>query len=331
MQLEIAGRLRGDDPLELRPARRRARPRPARRRAGASSTISCIRWPRIRSTRVGAGQDRPVERAAQHRRICRFSSASRWLRLRPTCLGRLDDRAGSGSVCCRSAARPAASRAAPAHRRSRRCRRPPRRSAATSRRGHRSVDDCRRRSRAEQQQRRDQEEDEAARKDGGDEIAAGDHPGGFEQAHHAASPSSALRPSRAPPPRRRWRRRRRAGRGRSIDNSSMPAPPSISALSSGSMPVLRQLELPDAVARAAASAGSALPPRPVGGAGPQPHLRPQPVARLGDQPLEADLAAGDDRDPLAQPLGMGDDVGREDDRRRRPPPPRGSDARAGPG
>ena len=38
-------------------------------------------------------------------------------------------------------------------------------------------------------------------------------------------------------------------------------------------------------------------------------------ARLVDPAVERDLALGDDRDPLAQPLGMGDDMGREDDRR----------------
>jgi hypothetical protein len=44
-------------------------------------------------------------------------------------------------------------------------------------------------------------------------------------------------------------------------------------------------------------------------------VRAQPAARLRDPALEAHPAAGDDRDPLAEALGMGDDVGREDDRR----------------
>ena len=41
--------------------------------------------------------------------------------------------------------------------------------------------------------------------------------------------------------------------------------------------------------------------------------RPQPAARLVDLAFEHRLALGDDRDPLAQPLGMGDDMGREND------------------
>ena len=80
------------------------------------------------------------------------------------------------------------------------------------------------------------------------------------------------------------------------------------------MPLLGQLELPE-VAALAGLGGQRLAPGAVGIAGPEPDLRPQPVARLADQALEADLAVGDDRDPLAQPLGMVDDVGREDHRR----------------
>ena len=100
---------------------------------------------------------------------------------------------------------------------------------------------------------------------------------------------------------------------RSIDNSSMPAPPSINAFRSGSIPPGGSSNCQIAV-----DLGGVLRQRPapgaVGAAGLQPHLRPQPVARLGDQALEADLAIGDDRDPLAQPLGMVDDVGGEDHR-----------------
>ena len=43
--------------------------------------------------------------------------------------------------------------------------------------------------------------------------------------------------------------------------------------------------------------------------------RAQSGAGIVDPAVERDLAVGDDRDPLAQPLGVGDDVGREDDRR----------------
>ena len=61
--------------------------------------------------------------------------------------------------------------------------------------------------------------------------------------------------------------------------------------------------------------GNGRAPRAVARARPQPNDRPQPRAGLVDAAVERDLALGDDRDPLAQPLGMGDDVGREDDRR----------------
>src|SRR6185437_7458397 len=90
----------------------------------------------------------------------------------------------------------------------------------------------------EQDHRREQEQDEGPGEDRGDEIPTGDHPGRFEQAHHAASPRSywasasisraTLSPAMAT--KASWRPER------SIDNSSMPAPPSISALSTGSMP-----------------------------------------------------------------------------------------------
>src|SRR4029079_15301475 len=87
---------------------------------------------------------------------------------------------------------------------------------------------------AEQQHRRDQEQDEGAGEDRGDEIAPGNHAGRFEQAHHAASPSPASISSTTLSPaiatKASWRPER------SIDNSSMPAPPSISAVSTGSIP-----------------------------------------------------------------------------------------------
>ncbi len=77
-----------------------------------------------------------------------------------------------------------------------------------------------------------------------------------------------------------------------------------------------KLERPEAVLVMGALRESG-PPRALGDPGPKPDLRPEPVAGLGDAALEPDLAAGVDRDPLAQALGRGDDVGREDDRRPR--------------
>src|SRR6185295_6323591 len=59
-------------------------------------------------------------------------------------------------------------------------------------------------------------------------------------------------------------------------------------------------------------------PRAVLGAGAQPDDRAEASARLVDPAFERDFALGDDRNPLAQPLGVGDDVGREDDRRPAP-------------
>ena len=47
-------------------------------------------------------------------------------------------------------------------------------------------------------------------------------------------------------------------------------------------------------------------------AGDECHGWPHPSARIGDAAFEADAATDDDRDPLAQPLGMGDDVGGEE-------------------
>ena len=64
-----------------------------------------------------------------------------------------------------------------------------------------------------------------------------------------------------------------------------------------------------------ASAGIAERHGAVVGAGAQADDRLQPVARLVDRAFERQPAAGDDRDALAQALGVGDDMGREDDRR----------------
>src|SRR4051812_12074451 len=63
-------------------------------------------------------------------------------------------------------------------------------------------------------------------------------------------------------------------------------------------PAHGQFELPDAASLARAG-GERGPPGSVRISRLQPDLRPQPVARLGHQALEADPAAGDDRDPLA--------------------------------
>ena len=57
----------------------------------------------------------------------------------------------------------------------------------------------------------------------------------------------------------------------------------------------------------------------------------KPTAGFVDAAVEGDLALGDDRNPLAQSLGMGDDVGREDDGRARRAPRAGSAPRAVPG
>src|SRR3546814_12592700 len=53
----------------------------------------------------------------------------------------------------------------------------------------------------------------------------------------------------------------------------------------------------------------------MGGARAQPDLRPGPLASFRDAAFEPNPPAGDDRDALAQPLGMGDDMGRKDDGR----------------
>ena len=124
-------------------------------------------------------------------------------------------------------------------------------------------------------------------------------------------------PSRARRFRRRWRRRRRGGRNARSTIPRCRLPPSISALSNGLDAALGLLELPNAAGFRAPSPASALRQAPVGVARLQPHLRPQPVPRLRDQTLEADQAACDDRDPLAQPFGMMDDMGREDHGRAR--------------
>ncbi len=93
----------------------------------------------------------------------------------------------------------------------------------------------------------------------------------------------------------------------------MPAPPSISALSSGSGAALERPNIRAALP--AGVGGNDRAPRPVALARARPHHRPQAGARFVDQPFERHLAAGDDRDALAQALGVGDHVGREDDGR----------------
>ena len=114
----------------------------------------------------------------------------------------------------------------------------------------------------------------------------------------AASPAMAMKASCSP--------------GRSMLSVSIPAPPSISALSNGSGPLGGSSNVPFA-ADPAWRRREAPRARAVLGAGAQMDDRAKAAARLVDRAFERDLALGDDRDPLAQPLGMGDDMGREDD------------------
>ena len=81
------------------------------------------------------------------------------------------------------------------------------------------------------------------------EVAAGDDEGGADRFAQLHAASSAGWPIRAPPLRRRWRRRHRAGRAVRSLSVSMPAPPSISALSKRLGPPFRQLESPFAARR----------------------------------------------------------------------------------
>ena len=133
-------------------------------------------------------------------------------------------------------------------------------------------------------------------------------------------PRPPRRPPRFPPfharrLRRQSRRRRRGGPGaRSTIPRSRAAVDQRLEQRLDTLP--GKLELPEAVERLRVRRKGAAPGA-FGHSRLETHLRPQPVARRRDQALEADLALGDDRDPLAQPLGMGDDVGREDDGRSR--------------
>ena len=56
-------------------------------------------------------------------------------------------------------------------------------------------------------------------------------------------------------------------------------------------------------------AGQRRPPRAIARPRAQPHLRPQLRARIVHRTLEPDAPARDDRHPLAQAFGMGDDMG----------------------
>ena len=143
------------------------------------------------------------------------------------------------------------------------------------------------------------------------EVAAGDDEGGAEEAHHCGFswPISAAariagdrdeRVVQAGP-----LDRQRLDPGAAVDQCLQQR------LGAALAEARKSIRRP----RGARSAGIADAPRPVAGAGAQPHDRPQARARLVDPAVERDLALGDDRDPLAQPLGVGDDVGREDDRR----------------
>src|SRR5690348_463972 len=77
-------------------------------------------------------------------------------------------------------------------------------------------------------------------------------------------------------------------------------------------PVLRKLEHPF-VAFAPCAVGNVSAPWAVGCTGPKPNDRSKPCAGLVDAPVECDAALGDDRDALAEALGMRDDVGRKED------------------
>src|SRR4029450_6575728 len=66
-------------------------------------------------------------------------------------------------------------------------------------------------------------------------------------------------------------------------------------------------------AELAGAGGNCRTPRAVGGTGPQMDDGPQPPARLVDGAFKGDPATGDDGDPLAQALGVSDDVGGEED------------------
>jgi len=181
--------------------------------------------------RPRAGQHRPLERAAQHPRIIARLVGEQILRLRRHILGRCDDLERWKGLLGRGCRQPFA-----------RARQGIGGGAVDDHRDHGLVRgailrvgrDAEEDHEAEQQQWRQQEQDEEAREDRGDEIAPSDHPGRFEQAH-AASPRSASSISRAAAsPAMATKASCRPGR--STDNSSMPAPPSISALSNGSMP-----------------------------------------------------------------------------------------------
>ncbi len=136
-----------------------------------------------------AGEDGPVERAAEHRRIAAGSSASSWPAWTATFSAGATGRQGRERYAPRSP-RPAGRAPRSAAGRSR-CRRRRRRRAARRCGLRSSAAWLTKNDGAEHDQGREQEEDEAARIDGGDEIAPRDHPGGLEQAHHAASPSVA--------------------------------------------------------------------------------------------------------------------------------------------
>src|SRR3546814_10004569 len=73
--------------------------------------------------------------------------------------------------------------------------------------------------------------------------------------------------------------------------------------------------MPDAAVTHLGVRGKRPAPGAIGGARAQPDLRPEPLASFRDAAFEPNPPAGDDRDALAQPLGMGDDMGRKDDGR----------------
>ena len=202
--------LLGHHPFDLRRRRRGAGRRFERRGAAAFLDQQVVRRPTKSVDPHRPGQHRPVERAAEHRRIMPASSASRRLGLDRDIARRDRHSAGSGSSAPRSG-RPAASASGSSASQVAV-------SPTTATTGCDALRSCasvcrlKKIMKPNRSDGREQEEDEAARVDRGDEIAPRDHPGGFPEsscrvlrgACRLHLPRRALR--------RRSRRRRRAGR-----------------------------------------------------------------------------------------------------------------------
>src|SRR4029077_6364536 len=85
----------------------------------------------------------------------------------------------------------------------------------------------------QRKQRTKQEKQKGLRQDRGIEVAPGDDEGRAEKLHHATGPSPAIAAAALLPA---MATKASCKPGRSIASVSMPAPPSINALSSGSGP-----------------------------------------------------------------------------------------------